>query len=258
MICLTKAMEGPSLHLAAAQLKPFIGQRIVSVSGNTTIGKERLENETVRDIFAWGKHLVVQCSDFALRTHFLMFGSFEADIEGATVTGDYRRTKDPRLSLVFPNGELRLFSCSVRYVEGRDVRRTYNFKIDIMSRAWDPAHAVQQLRTMGKEQIADVLLDQDVFAGVGNIIKNEVLGLTGTHPEQTVERLTPARRKVIIGRTREFAKQFLAWRKQFVLLKNLRIHRKRTCPKCGGPVTKGKTGRRQRMSHYCPTCQPLR
>gem|GEM_PF-6892225 len=62
-------MEGPSLHLAAAQLRPFIGKRVGRVSGNTTITKERLEGEIVRDVFAWGKHLVIQCGDFALRVH---------------------------------------------------------------------------------------------------------------------------------------------------------------------------------------------
>ena len=35
-------VEGPSLHLAAEQLHPFIGQRIETVSGNSRIGIGRL------------------------------------------------------------------------------------------------------------------------------------------------------------------------------------------------------------------------
>ncbi len=40
-------MEGPSLFLAAEQLAPFKNQRILRVSGNTKIDKDRL----VRNIF---------------------------------------------------------------------------------------------------------------------------------------------------------------------------------------------------------------
>jgi endonuclease-8 len=250
-------MEGPSLHLAAEQLQPFVGERIRAVSGNTRIEKERLKGQTVSRIFAWGKHLVVQCEGFALRVHFLLFGSFEADVEGVTVTGDYKRPREPRLALVFPNGELRLFSCSVRYIEGRNVRSTYDFRVDVLSRTWAPAHALEQLSTYGEEQIADVLLDQSVFAGVGNIIKNEVLSLERVHPETLVKRLSDGQRKALVARARSFSKQFLAWRRKFVLLKNLSIHRKGVCPHCGGKVTHAKTGKRQRMSHYCPTCQRL-
>jgi endonuclease-8 len=251
-------MEGPSLHLAAAQLKPFVGKRIQGVRGNTTIAKDRLEGEVVRGIFAWGKHLVLQCGDFALRVHFLMFGSFEADVEGITVTGDYKRPRVPRLALTFPNGELRMFTCSVRFIEGRNVKRTYDFSVDIMSKAWDPKLALAHLKEQEKEQIADVLLDQTIFAGVGNIIKNEVLCLAQTHPEALVRQLSVPKRKAIITHARAFSLQFLAWRKVFALKKNLRIHRRGTCPACGGPVTHKKTGKRERMSHFCPRCQPLR
>ena len=39
--------------------------------------------------------------------------------------------------------------------------------------------------------VCDALLDQDLFAGVGNIIKNEVLFRTRVHPESTIGDLPP-------------------------------------------------------------------
>lgn len=250
-------MEGPSLYLAAEQLRPLKGARIITVEGNSTIGKDRLVGETVRDVFAWGKHLVLQCGSFALRTHFLLYGTYEADVEGRSVTGDYRRARTPRLLLSFPHAELRLYNCSVRYIEGTNVKRTYDFSIDIMARAWDPAHAFDQLKAHEGEEVADVLLDQAVFAGVGNIIKNEVLALEHVHPRTRVAQLSTAQRKSLIARPREFSLRFLRWRKAFALRKHLRIHQKGHCPVCGGPVTHMKTGKRQRMSHFCPRCQVL-
>jgi endonuclease-8 len=67
-------MEGPSLYLAARQLKPFRGKTVLSVSGNTKIEKERILQKKVKAIFSWGKQLIIQFDEFALRTHFLLFG----------------------------------------------------------------------------------------------------------------------------------------------------------------------------------------
>ena len=50
----------------------------------------------------------------------------------------------------------------------------YDFATDVMSDSWDPAAALRRMRGFPREEIADVLLDQTIFAGVGNIIKNEV------------------------------------------------------------------------------------
>lgn len=86
-------MEGPSLYLAAEWLTPFLGKKIINVDGNTKIGKERLNNKTILDIFSWGKHLVFQFDDFALRVHFLLFGSFEATLKKKKITGDYLKKR---------------------------------------------------------------------------------------------------------------------------------------------------------------------
>jgi hypothetical protein len=99
-------MEGPSIHLAAEQLRPFCGRPVRAVSGNSTIGITRLRKKRVDDIFAWGKHLVFQFDTFALRVHFLLWGTFAATVKKKSVTGDYRRSGPPRLVLTFANGNI--------------------------------------------------------------------------------------------------------------------------------------------------------
>jgi formamidopyrimidine-DNA glycosylase len=84
--------EGPSIHLAAEQLQPFIGRRVCRVEGNSRIGIERFHGQVLREVFAWGKHLVFQFHGFALRVHFMLWGTFAATVKGASVTGDYRRS----------------------------------------------------------------------------------------------------------------------------------------------------------------------
>src|SRR5829696_2821333 len=176
-------MEGPSLYLAARQLKPFRGKTGLSVSGNTKIEKERMLQKKVKTIFSWGKHLVIQFDEFALRTHFLLFGTFEASVNNATLTGDYQRSYTPRLQLDFENGNIKLFNCSVKFLETRNAKASYDLTIDIMSPKWDPDQASDSIVSKPEVEIADLLLDQEIFAGVGNIIKNEVLWRVCIHPE---------------------------------------------------------------------------
>src|SRR5215207_10808910 len=118
-------MEGPSLFLAARQLKPFRGKTVLSVSGNTKIEKEKMLQKKVKTIFSWGKHLVIQFDEFALRTHFLLFGTFEAEVNNLPLTGDYIRAYTPRLQLDFENGSIKLFNCSVKFLENRNAKVSY-------------------------------------------------------------------------------------------------------------------------------------
>lgn len=250
-------MEGPSLFLAAEQLQPFSGKKILRVSGNSKIGIERLKGQKVLEIFSWGKHLILQFDDFALKTHFLLYGSFEADVNKVTVTGDYRRTKTPRLVLSFRNGEIRMFNCSVKFIENKNFKTSYDFRSDIMSSQWSNDLALKKIREFPDEEIGDVLLDQDIFGGVGNIIKNEVLFLCKINPKKTIRAITNPKRKQIIGTSQAFSRQFYEWRKIFQLKKHLLIYRKSTCPVCGSKVIREKTGKRKRWSFYCPKHQPL-
>ncbi len=156
-------MEGPSLYLAKSQLKPFKGKTILKVGGNTKIEKERLKGKIVKDIFAWGKHLLFQFEEFSLKVHFLLFGTFEARVNKSWVTGDYRKARVPRLALTFTNGEINMYNCSVKIIEDKNIKKTYDFSTDIMSPKWNPDQALKKVMMFPEEEIADVLLDQNVF-----------------------------------------------------------------------------------------------
>jgi endonuclease-8 len=249
-------MEGPSLYLARQHLKPFQGHRVSAASGNTkAIDPADLAGLKLKEVSSWGKHLILQFDDFALRFHFLMFGTYEAEIDGEWVTGDYRRSRAPRLALVFPNGRFNAYSCSIKVVDSRSAKRHYDRRIDIMSPAWDERHVLRLVKAQGKEQVADALLDQGIFAGVGNIIKNEVLAITGLRPTRTIRSLPLAKVRELVRETRAFSKQFYRWRRKFELRKHLLTHRRAVCRYCAQPLMRAKTGKRQRWSYWCPTDQ---
>lgn len=250
-------MEGPSIFLAAEQLSPFIGQKILTLHGNTKkICKERLLQQKIFSIFSYKKYLFFQLENFTLRTHFLLYGSFEATINNVVVTGDYpKKNQFPRLALKFKNGHLEMYNCSVNLIETANAIKECDLSSDIMSDDWNSENAYSKIKKCLNVEIADVLLDQEIFGGVGNIIKNEVLFLAKISPTRKVKNISAAKLKEIIGISRDYIFSFLKWRKLFVLKRHYQVYRQSYCHKCQAKITRKKTGARGRLSFVCERCQ---
>jgi endonuclease-8 len=99
------------------------------------------------------------------------------------------------------------------------------------------------------------LLDQDIFAGVGNIIKNEVLYLTGVQPESAIGNLPPKKMKELIQVAVEYTFNFLKWRREGTLKKHWQVHNKKLCPLHETKLCKEHTGVKKRRSFWCTQCQ---
>ena len=89
--------EGPSIVILKGAVAAFKGKKIIEVSGNTSIDKERLLNKKIVDFKSWGKHFLICFKGFTVRIHFLLFGSYMIN-----------ETKDRpiRLGLVFNKGSI--------------------------------------------------------------------------------------------------------------------------------------------------------
>jgi endonuclease-8 len=249
-------MEGPSVFLAAEQLIPFIGKKILSVEGNTTISKDRLLKEKIYSIFSFKKYLFFQFKDFALRTHFMLYGTFAAVVKKITVTGDYPRKERPiRLKLVLSNGNVTMYNCSLKFIDTTNARESCDFSADIMADQWDAKKAYKKIIRHTKEEIADILLNQDIFGGVGNIIKNEVLVQAKILPTRLVKNISQKELKNIINICREYVYKFYAWRQKFELRKHYLIYRQSLCKLCGTKVIRRRTGIYERISFICTKCQ---
>lgn len=250
-------MEGPSIFLAAQQLSPFENQVIKSISGNTKkICKERLLPQKVLLIFAYKKYLFFQFETFALRVHFLLYGSFEATINNVKVTGDYpKKAQSARLALSFTNGHLEMYNCSLGIVEASNAIGLCDFSTDIMSSNWNTKSAYSKVKKFINSEIADVLLDQEIFGGVGNIIKNEVLFQAKISPLRKIKNIRAAQLKEIIDICRDYVYKFYAWRKVFELKKHYQVYRQSLCPQCKSKITRKRTGERRRISFICEHCQ---
>ncbi|MCE3285642.1 MAG: endonuclease [Steroidobacteraceae bacterium] len=239
--------EGPTIVILREQVERFAGCRIIRAEGNARVDMARLTGRRVEAFRSWGKHFLIDLHGFALRVHFLMFGSY---------TIDERKPREPRLSLAFPTGELNLYSCAIRVIEG-DLDAAYDWRGDVMSDAWDARAACRKLRAMPDRLVCDALLDQEVFAGVGNIIKNEVLYRIRVHPLSRVGALPPAKLRELVKQARQYSFEFLEWKKQFVLRQHWLAHNKGTCDGCGRKLVRAYLGETDRRTFFCAHDQRL-
>jgi len=240
--------EGPSIVILKEETLPFTGQKIIAVSGNSKIEQERLLNQKITAFKSWGKHFLICFKGFTLRIHMLMFGTYRIN--------EQKPDRAVRLSLTFKNGEINFYTCSVKYLEG-DINDHYDWSTDVMNDAWDAAKAKAKLKARPNTLICDALLDQDIFAGVGNIIKNEILYRVRVHPESEVGKLPAAKRKSLIDEARIYSFEFLDWKRNYELKKHWLAHTKKICLRCNLPIIKKYTGVKKRRSFICEHCQKL-
>lgn len=240
--------EGPSIVILKHEAAAFAGQTVVGAEGNSKIDKAGLVGQTVVALKSWGKHFLIEMDTVSLRIHFLLFGSYLINA---------RKDRPPRLSLTFANGELNFYSCSVRLLD-EPLDALYDWSADVMSDSWDAAAARKKLRQRPDMLACDALLDQDIFAGVGNIIKNEVLFRIRVHPLSEIGALPAPKLRQLVEQARTYSFEFLAWKKAYVLKQHWLAHTKTICPRCNIRFTyKAHLGKAQRRAFYCESCQRL-
>jgi endonuclease-8 len=239
--------EGPSLVIAREEMLPFIGKKVIAVSGNSKTDKGRILNKKLLDIKTWGKHLLLCFDRFTIRIHFLMFGKYLVNA---------RREGDARLSMQFKEGEINLYTCSVKFIE-EPLDEIYDWAADVLSDAWDPKAAKKKLNAIPNTMVTDALLDQTIFSGVGNIIKNEVLYRIKVHPKSKVGALPTKQLNELIKEARNYSFDFLKWKKEYTLRKHWLAHTKKACSRDGDKVIKEYLGKTQRRTFFCNTCQVL-
>jgi endonuclease-8 len=240
-------MEGPSLVIAREDMSSAIGKKVLRVAGNSRIPIRSLKGQKLSEIGTWGKHLLLFFSDATVKIHFLLWGSYRINKP--------RPKRKARMILGFENLTIYFYSCSIQFLT-EDVEKLYDWSADVMSPSWDNAKALRKILKRPHEMVCDVLMEQSIFSGVGNIIKNESLFNLRLHPERLISTLSRLEARSLVREAHDYTWKFYAWKQAFVLKKHWRIMRKKICPRCEGKVLHRITGRKRRLSHFCPHCQP--
>jgi endonuclease-8 len=240
--------EGPSIVILKELVQSFTGKKILEADGNTKVDITGLAGQKVLAFNSWGKHFLICLPALTVRIHFMLFGSYSIN----------EQTKPhPRLHLKFGKGDLYFYTCSVK-IFTEPVDEIYDWSADVMNDSWNARKARKKLKAIPDALACDALLNQDIFAGVGNIIKNEVLFRVRIHPESKIGAIPPRKLTALIKEARNYSFDFLKWKKAFELRKHWLAHTKKTCPRDHIPFTKVQhLGKTKRRAFFCEVCQLL-
>jgi endonuclease-8 len=240
--------EGPSIIILKEAVQEFKGQTVLLANGSTKLlDTERLQGQTVTDFKSWGKHFLICFEGFTVRIHFLLFGTYRIN--------EHKETP-ARLHLQFDDGELNFYACSVQMIE-QPLDEVYEWAADVMNPAFDHEKALEKLKAKPNMLACDAILDQQIFAGSGNIFKNEVLFRIRVQPESKIGNLPEEKLHELVMETVNYGADFLRWKKEFTLKKHWEAHTKKTCPRDHVPFNKAYLGKTNRRSYYCTICQQL-
>lgn len=187
--------EGDTIHRLAAALAPrLVGKTLERV---TTQGLVRdLAGQRVAAVTAHGKHLVIALESGAyLRAHLGMYGRQRSY---GRAEGDAMLAKlSPgrvRLALTTDEGvHLWLGARTIEVADRRAPRHGLaiaSLGPDILADGFDSAAAAARAGVQGSRTVADVLLDQRIAAGIGNVYKCEALFVRGIDPRTPIAALT--------------------------------------------------------------------
>lgn len=244
-------MEGPSLLILKEELQKFRGRKILKVSGNTQQPKELLQGRTLKTIDTWGKNLFLSFDKkgsppILTKTHFMMFGSYRIDEP---------KDRVPRLQLDFQNGSIYFYACSIRF-DADEYFKNLDRAVDLMSEGWNRKHVVDLLKKKKKAPLCDVLLDQTLFAGSGNIVKNEVLFNLRLHPLTALSKIADRDLPKLAEAVHDYCWHFYEWKKKFELRRHWQVYRRSRCPLCDTKLNHEELGRMKRRTFYCKKHQP--
>jgi len=277
--------EGDTIFRASKALHRALAGRFVTRFDSvyprvTRIADDRpIVGRTVESVFARGKHLLIAFSgDLTLHTHMRMNGSWHLYRPGVRWQ---RPARDMRVLVGTADVVAVGFNVPIaELLTSRELARHKELQAlgpDLLAgvgggeTAFNRDEAVRRMRARGRAAIADVLLDQRVVAGIGNVFKSEILFLAGVDPFTPVAALTDA----VLGRLADISREQLAAN---VMSRSQTLSRSigrrttrsldpeaklwvygrggRPCRRCGAMVQSRKTGLDARLTYWCPVCQP--
>ena len=190
--------EGPSILHLKDKLIPFKNKVVKKAGGYGKMPTGWISGKKLLDIKTWGKHLFFIFTNGSVNIHLGLFGD---------VLVDEQKKVNRSFYLEFATGEINGYVVRAKKVEG-DLEDEFDWRTDILSKKFDKAFVKKLLKENGEKEIEAVLMDQQIFTGVGNIIRNEALYRSGIHPLSIVNKIPAAKISKLIEETLAYAKIF--------------------------------------------------
>jgi endonuclease VIII len=269
--------EGDAIFRTAATLQRVLAGKTVTRFDSayptvTRIAEDHpVVGRTIESVTARGKHLLIEFSGgLILHTHMRMNGSWHVYPAGAA----WRRpARDMRVLVGTADASAIGFNVPVAELLTRaELARHRELRAlgpDVLGSSFASDEVTRRMRAHDRESIADVLLDQRVVAGIGNIFKSEVLFLARTNPFARVGSLPTAVLVRILDVAIDVMRANAVKRTRYAGIRttgsidpaaDVWVYGRggRACRICGTRIEARKTGVDARLTYWCPTCQPAR
>lgn len=247
-----------ALLMRADDQTPFAGQKVTQVE-------------------ARGKWLLIHFSSGAvLATHMLMSGSWHIYRPGEAWQDSVDRARIVIETEDFQAVGFRIPVARMHTAQSlardKKIPRTDR---DVLSTDFDSKAAVTRLLSHPQQELGDVLLRQDVLAGVGNVFKSETCFVMRMSPFRKVETLSKKEAAEIVRTAKRLLDANVLEDSADRIVTYRGGHRRTTrsaepgeglwvygrkgepCRRCGTPVERALQGPNARSTYWCPVCQPL-
>lgn len=244
--------EGDVLHRAARALQPLVGERVEAESphprGQLTGVAARVDGRVLEAAEAMGKNLLLRFEGgVTVRSHLRMTGRWRVVPRGAPAVGR------PWLVLRGERWEARQLGGPVLELVGSPLDVTRRLGPDVLAPDADPEALAGRLAAAGPgAAIGDVLLDQRVLAGVGNMWKAEALWAARISPWARTGDLAPEQLREVAEAVVRLMRGALGEGRQ---PKAVYGRAGRACTRCGARIRSFPQGDDARTAYWCPGCQ---
>ncbi len=252
--------EGDTIHRSANRLRPaLLDKELIRFSAPRVGGDRPRRGEKITAVEAHGKHLLVTfCGGLALETHMKMTGSWHLYRTGQ----EWRKPVGYARVVLEVDGWVAVcFSAPIVKLGPAPQMGRADLGPDLCTEDVDFAHVLRRARTMvsGDTEIADVLLDQRVASGIGNVYKSEVLWSLQTSPFAELSSLSDELVEKLYRRASKLLIVNLTTTSRTTVPGGLAVYRRRgkPCRRCGTPISKVEQGQYARITTWCKRCQPL-
>jgi endonuclease-8 len=274
--------EGDTIFRSARALNRALAGKIVTrfETGYAHLASvdddKKIAGRTVESVEARGKWMLMFFSgDLILVTHMRMNGSWHLYRMG-------ERWRGPRgdMRILIETAEWSAVGFAVPVAEFHSSASLLRKAMipesnkDLLKQDFDMSEAIAAVQQHANEEIAEVLLNQRVMAGIGNVYKSETCFMCGVNPFRPVETLDPSQLERLIFTARKFLSLNVAEDADGEIstyaglrrTTNTADHSARLwvygrrgepCRRCGTAIEMRKQGVGARTTFWCPVCQPI-
>lgn len=242
--------EGDTIWRTAAALRQRIDGKVVSDARPVAIAQ--LKGRRVESVEPIGKHLVMQFDDgIALHSHMRMTGAWHLYRPG-------ERWRQPAWRatavLTFEDVVAVCFAAPVMELVRDANAPVAHLGPDILVDPFDLDSVIRRARQSEAPSLGELLLEQRVCAGIGNIYKCEALWALRLDAWMPPAALDDDRLRNLYLTARDLMRRSLVTP---IGRQRHAVHARggRPCPRCGMPIRIRAQGQQARLTYFCPRCQ---